>query len=154
MICCYDRLFVLSFYRLWLHSSLAEGAVFMGMLMFSVLLSTNVLTVWGMLTRYGIVAYPSDIQYYIIEGGIIALLSWRFFFRKRYDRIIARYDDESPVQRKSGAWVLALYVAATFIVFSLKRCNGKGKYDRVGISATFGTPYHPISPIFATKTIK
>lgn len=56
------------FYRLWLHSSLAEGAVFMGMLMFSVLLSTNVLTVWGMLTRYGIVAYPSDIQYYIIEG--------------------------------------------------------------------------------------
>ena len=42
----------------------------MGMLMFSVLLSTNVLTVWGMLTRYGIVAYPSDIQYYIIEGGI------------------------------------------------------------------------------------
>lgn len=56
-----------------------EGAVFMGMLMFSVILSTNVLTVWGMLTRYGIVAYPSDIQYYIIEGGIIALLSWRFF---------------------------------------------------------------------------
>lgn len=105
------------FYRLWLHSSLAEGAVFMGMLMFSVILSTNVLTVWGMLTRYGIVAYPSDIQYYIIEGGIIALLSWRFFFRKRYDRIIARYDDESPVQRKSGAWVLALYVVSTIAVF-------------------------------------
>lgn len=98
------------FYRLWLHSSLAEGAVFM-----------------GMLTRYGIVAYPSDIQYYIIEGGIIALLSWRFFFRKRYDRIIARYDDESPVQRKSGAWVLALYVAATFIVFSLEALQRQGK---------------------------
>jgi hypothetical protein len=115
------------FYRLWLHSSLAEGAVFMGMLMFSVLLSTNVLTVWGMLTRYGIVAYPSDIQYYIIEGGIIALLSWRFFFRKRYDRIIVRYDDESPVQRKSGAWVLALYVAATFIVFFLEALQRQGK---------------------------
>ena len=115
------------FYRLWLHSSLAEGAVFMGMLMFSVLLSTNVLTVWGMLTRYGIVAYPSDIQYYIIEGGIIALLSWRFFFRKRYDRIIAKYYDESPVQRKSGAWVLALYVAATFIVFFLEALQRQGK---------------------------
>lgn len=99
----------------------------MGMLMFSVLLSTNVLTVWGMLTRYGIVAYPSDIQYYIIEGGIIALLSWRFFFRKRYDRIIVRYDDESPVQRKSGAWVLALYVAATFIVFFLEALQRQGK---------------------------
>ena len=97
-------------YRLWLHSSLAEGAVFMGMLMFSVLLSTNVLTVWGMLTRYGIV-----------------LLSWRFFFRKRYDRIIARYDDESPVQRKSGAWVLALYVAATFIVFFFEALQRQGK---------------------------
>lgn len=114
-------------YRLWLHSSLAEGAVFMGMLMFSVLLSTNVLTVWGMLTRYGIVAYPSDIQYYIIEGGIIALLSWRLFFRRRYDRIIARYDDESPVQRKSGVWVLALYVAATFIVFFLEALQRQGK---------------------------
>ena len=114
-------------YRLWLHSSLAEGAVFMGMLMFSVLLSTNVLTVWGMLTRYGIVAYPSDIQYYIIEGGIIALLSWRLFFRRRYDRIIARYDDESPVQRKSGVWVLALCVAATFIVFFLEALQRQGK---------------------------
>ena len=114
-------------YRLWLHSSLAEGAVFMGMLMFSVILSTNVLTVWGMLTRYGIVAYPSDIQYYIIEGGIIALLSWRLFFRRRYDRIIARYDDESPVQRKSGVWVLALCVAATFIVFFLEALQRQGK---------------------------
>ena len=115
------------FYRLWLHSSLAEGAVFMGMLMFSVILSTNVLTVWGMLTRYGIVAYPSDIQYYIIEGGIIALLSWRFFFRKRYDRIIARYDDESQVQRKSGAWVLALYVVSTIAVFFLEALQRQGK---------------------------
>lgn len=115
------------FYRLWLHSSLAEGAVFMGMLMFSVILSTNVLTVWGMLTRYGIVAYPSDIQYYIIEGGIIALLSWRFFFRKRYDRIIARYDDESLVQRKSGAWVLALYVVSTIAVFFLEALQRQGK---------------------------
>ncbi len=115
------------FYRLWLHSSLAEGAVFMGMLMFSVILSTNVLTVWGMLTRYGIVAYPSDIQYYIIEGGIIALLSWRFFFRKRYDRIIARYDDESPVQRKSGTWVLALYVVSTIAVFFLEALQRQGK---------------------------
>lgn len=99
----------------------------MGMLMFSVILSTNVLTVWGMLTRYGIVAYPSDIQYYIIEGGIIALLSWRFFFRKRYDRIIARYDDESPVQRKSGVWVLALYVVSTIAVFFLEALQRQGK---------------------------
>ena len=119
--------FYYRFYKLWLHSSLAEGAVFMGMLMFSVILSTNVLTVWGMLTRYGIVAYPSDIQYYIIEGGIIALLSWRFFFRKRYDRIIARYDDESPVQRKSGSWVLALYVVSTIAVFFLEALQRQGK---------------------------
>ena len=115
------------FYRLWLHSSLAEGAVFMGMLMFSVILSTNVLTVWGILTQYGIVAYPSDIQYYIIEGGIITLLSWRFFFRKRYDRIIVKYEDESPLQRKSGAWVLALYVVSTIAVFFLEALQRQGK---------------------------
>lgn len=115
------------FYRLWLHSSLAEGAVFMGMLMFSVILSTNVLTVWGILTRYGIVAYPSDIQYYIIESGIITLLSWRFFFRKRYDRIIVKYEDESPLQRKSGACVLALYVMSTIAVFFLEALQRQGK---------------------------
>ena len=55
------------FYRLWLCSSLAEGAAFMAMLLFSVILSTNVLIVWGILTQYSIVAYPSDVQYYIIE---------------------------------------------------------------------------------------
>ena len=62
------------FYRLWLHSSLAEGAVFMAMLLFSVILSTNILTVWGILTQYGIGEYPSDTQYYIIEGSLIVLL--------------------------------------------------------------------------------
>lgn len=125
----------------------------MGMLMFSVILSTNVLTVWGMLTRYGIVAYPSDIQYYIIEGGIIALLSWRFFFRKRYDRIIARYDDESPVQRKSGAWVLALYVVSTIAVFFLGSvATARKNMTVLGFSARFGTACYFINPIFAAKT--
>ena len=45
------------FYRLWLCSSLAEGAAFMAMLLFSVILSTNVLIVWGILTQYNIVAF-------------------------------------------------------------------------------------------------
>lgn len=45
------------FYRLWLCSSLAEGAAFMAMLLFSVILSTHVLIVWGILTQYSIVAY-------------------------------------------------------------------------------------------------
>ncbi len=103
--------------------------------------------------RYGIVAYPSDIQYYIIEGGIIALLSWRFFFRKRYDRIIARYDDESPVQRKSGAWVLALYVVSTIAVFLLGSvATARKNMTVLGFSARFGTACYFINPIFAAKT--
>lgn len=53
----------------------------MAMLLFSVILSTNVLIVWGILTQYNIVAYPSDVQYYIIEGSLIALLSSRFLSR-------------------------------------------------------------------------
>ena len=83
------------FYRLWLHSSLAEGAVFMAMLLFSVILSTNILTVWGILTQYGIGEYPSDTQYYIIEGSLIVLLSGTFFFKKRYRRIITKYENEN-----------------------------------------------------------
>ena len=90
------------FYRLWLCSSLAEGAAFMAMLLFSVILSTHVLIVWGILTQYSIVAYPSDVQYYIIEGSLIAWLSGRFFIKNRYKKVIAKYDDENPMQRKVG----------------------------------------------------
>lgn len=75
------------FYRLWLHSSLAEGAVFMAMLLFSVILSTNILTVWGILTQYGIGEYPSDTQYYIIEGSLIVLLSGTFSSRKDIEEL-------------------------------------------------------------------
>lgn len=79
------------FYRLWLHSSLAEGAVFMAMLLFSVILSTNILTVWGILTQYGIGEYPSDTQYYIIEGSLIVLLSGTFFLTKNFSYIFVRF---------------------------------------------------------------
>ena len=95
------------FYRLWLCSSLAEGAAFMAMLLFSVILSTNVLIVWGILTQYNIVAYPFDVQYYIIEGGLIAWLSGRFFIKNRYKKVIAKYDDENPMQRKVGIWAVS-----------------------------------------------
>lgn len=53
-----------------------------GNALFSVMLSTNVLTAWGILTQYGIIDYPSDTQYYIIEGSLIALLCGRFSSRK------------------------------------------------------------------------
>lgn len=96
------------FYRLWLHSSVSEGATFLAMLLFSVMLSTNVLTAWGILTQYGIIDYPSDTQYYIIEGSLIALLCGRFFFKKRYRRIITKYEDENSVQRKVGVWALTV----------------------------------------------
>ena len=98
------------FYRLWLHSSLAEGAVFMAMLLFSVILSTNILTVWGILTQYGIGEYPSDTQYYIIEGSLIVLLRGTFFFKKRYRRIITKYENENTMQSKAGAWILTIYI--------------------------------------------
>ena len=115
------------FYRLWLHHSVAEGAVFFAMLLFSIMLSTNVLTVWGILTLYGVVESLSDTQYYIIEGSLMALLSVRFFFKKRYKRIIAKYEDENPVQRKAGAWVLTIYIVATFACLLLEAFHRHGK---------------------------
>lgn len=115
------------FYRLWLCSSLAEGAAFMAMLLFSVILSTDVLIVWGLLTQYDIVAYPSDVQYYIIEGSLMALLSSRFFIGNRYKKIITKYDDENPMQRKAGIWVLTIYVAITLIGFFIEALYRQGK---------------------------
>lgn len=115
------------FYRLWLHSSLAEGAVFMAMLLFSVILSTNILTVWGILTQYGIGEYPSDTQYYIIEGSLIVLLSGTFFFKKRYRRIIAKYENENTMQSKAGAWILTIYIVVTLIGFFIEALYRQGK---------------------------
>ena len=115
------------FYRLWLCSSLAEGTAFMAMLLFSVILSTNVLIIWGILTQYNIVAYPSDVQYYIIEGSLIALLSSRFFIKNRYKKIVAKYDDENPMQRKAGIWVLTIYIAITLIGFFIEALYRQGK---------------------------
>ena len=116
-----------SFYRLWLHSSLAEGAVFMAMLLFSVILSTNILTVWGILTQYGIGEYPSDTQYYIIEGSLIVLLSGTFFFKKRYRRIITKYENENTMQSKAGAWILTIYIVVTLIGFFIEALYRQGK---------------------------
>lgn len=115
------------FYRLWLHSSVSEGATFLAMLLFSVMLSTNVLTAWGILTQYGIIDYPSDTQYYIIEGSLIALLCGRFFFKKRYRRIITKYEDENSVQRKVGVWALTVYIVATFTCFFIEALHRQGK---------------------------
>lgn len=115
------------FYRLWLHSSLAEGAVFMAMLLFSVILSTNILTVWGILTQYGIGEYPSDTQYYIIEGSLIVLLSGTFFFKKRYRRIITKYENEHTMQSKAGAWILTIYIVVTLIGFFIEALYRQGK---------------------------
>ena len=115
------------FYRLWLHSSLAEGAVFMAMLLFSVILSTNILTVWGILTQYGIGEYTSDTQYYIIEGSLIVLLSGTFFFKKRYRRIITKYENENTMQSKAGAWILTIYIVVTLIGFFIEAVYRQGK---------------------------
>ena len=115
------------FYRLWLHSSLAEGAVFMAMLLFSVILSTNILTVWGILTQYGIGEYPSDTQYYIIEGSLIVLLSGTFFFKKRYRRIITKYENENTMQSKAGAWILTIYIVVTLVGFFIEALYRQGK---------------------------
>lgn len=115
------------FYRLWLHSSLAEGAIFMAMLLFSVILSTNILTVWGILTQYGIGEYPSDTQYYIIEGSLIVLLSGIFFFKKRYRRIITKYENENTMQSKAGAWILTIYIVVTLIGFFIEALYRQGK---------------------------
>ena len=115
------------FYRLWLHSSLAEGAVFMAMLLFSVILSTNILTVWGILTQYGIGEYPSDTQYYIIEGSLIVMLSGTFIFKKRYRRIITKYENENTMQSKAGAWILTIYIVVTLIGFFIEALYRQGK---------------------------
>ena len=87
----------------------------------------HILTVWGILTQYGIGEYPSDTQYYIIEGSLIVLLSGTFFFKKRYRRIITKYENENTMQSKAGAWILTIYIVVTLIGFFIEALYRQGK---------------------------
>ena len=85
------------------------------------------MTIWGIFVKQGIVSLLSDSQYYILEGSLIALLSGRFFLRKRYKKIIMKYEDESRIQRKVGAWMLTLYIILTYVVFFVEALYRQGK---------------------------
>ena len=61
------------------------------------------------------------------QGSLIAWLSGRFFIKNRYKKVIAKYDDENPMQRKVGIWVLAMYIAITLIVFFIEALYRQGK---------------------------
>ena len=75
------------FYRLWLHSSLAEGAVFMGMSYVLGHTEYQRIDRMGMLTRYGIVAYPPIFSIILSRGRHYCLVELAVLFSKRYDRI-------------------------------------------------------------------
>ena len=76
---------------------------------------------------HGIGEYPSDTQYYIIEGSLIVLLSGTFFFKKRYRRIITKYENENTMQSKAGAWILTIYIVVTLIGFFIEALYRQGK---------------------------
>ena len=48
-------------------------------------------------------------------------------FKKRYRRIITKYEDENSVQRKAGVWALTVYIVATFICFFIEALHRQGK---------------------------
>ena len=50
-----------------------------------------------------------------------------FFIKNRYKKVIAKYDDENPMQRKVGIWVLAMYIIITLIVFFIEALYRQGK---------------------------
>ena len=104
------------FYRLWLKSSIAEGAVIMAILSFSVMLTTNILTVWGILVQYSLISYPSDCEYWILFSIIIGVVFVYLFFKGKYKKIVDKYKQEQ--RDLFGNIILLLYVS----IYSVE-CN-------------------------------
>lgn len=113
------------FYRLWLRSSIAEAAVFMAMLFFAVMLSVNFLTIWGILVSYNYTTLLTDEEYWILLGSLIFLLSSYLFCKKRYRRIIDRYDDRG--NNTQGAIWLTIYIILSWFLFFWEALYRQGK---------------------------
>ena len=103
------------FYRLWLKSSISEGAVIMAILSFSVMLTTNILTVWGILVQYSLISYPSDCEYWILFSIIIGVVFVYLFFKGKYKKIVDKYKQEQ--RDLFGNIILLLYVSISVLCF-------------------------------------
>ena len=113
------------FYRLWLKSSIAEGAVIMAILSFSVMLTTNILTVWGILVQYSLISYPSDCEYWIVFSIIIGVVFVYLFFKGKYKKIVDKYKQEQ--RDLFGNIILLLYVSISVLCFLGEALYRQGK---------------------------
>lgn len=113
------------FYRLWLKSSIAEGAVIMAILSFSVMLTTNILTVWGILVQYSLISYPSDCEYWILFSIIIGVVFVYLFFKGKYKKIVDKYKQEQ--RDLFGNIILLLYVSISVLCFLGEAFYRQGK---------------------------
>lgn len=101
------------FYRLWLKSSVAEVAVLMAALLFTVFLFANALTICGILEQYGLFTTLTELETWIMFGCIFILLSLRFFYKKRYKRVIQKFEDIEN-NKWVGSLCLLVYIVLSF----------------------------------------
>lgn len=113
------------FYRLWLKSSIAEGAVIMALLTFSVLLTTNILTIWGVLVQFNIIAYPSDFEYWVLFSIVVCTISSYLFIKGKYKKIIDKY--EQKYTHRYGNIILFGYIAISVLFFFIEALYRQGK---------------------------
>lgn len=113
------------FYRLWLKSSIAEGAVIMAILTFSVLLTTNVLTIWGLLVQYDMITYPSDFAYWILFSIVTCVTFIYLFIKGKYKKITDKYDIEYT--DKHNSIILFIYIVISVSLFLVEALYRQGK---------------------------
>ena len=101
------------FYRLWLKSSVAEVAVLMVALLFTVFLFANVLTICGILEQYGLLTTLTKLETWIMFGCIFILLSLRLFYKKRYKMVIQKFEGIEN-NKWGGSLCLLVYIVLSF----------------------------------------
>lgn len=102
------------FYRFWLKSSIAEGAIIMAALSLGVLFSINILSFWVLLVKYDLALFPSKNEFIILMSGVISFIFLYLFTKKRYKKIIRIFNEESNSKRINGNIILTTYIIFTF----------------------------------------
>jgi hypothetical protein len=113
------------FYRLWLKSSIAEGAVIMAMLTFSVLLTTNILTIWGIFVQYNMITYPSDFAYWVLFSMVTCVVFTYLLIKGKYKKIIDKY--EQRYTDKHSGIILFVYIVISVSLFLVEALYRQGK---------------------------
>lgn len=116
-------------YKATLVGSLKDIAEWAAVIYFSGLIFVNLFTAIGFLRKINVLPIFFSGKNQVIAFMIVLFLGGYFLFlhKKRYKIIIAKYEQESELERKKGNLIIWLYIIISFFLFFIVALYKPGK---------------------------